>query len=83
MSAVLKSNPTVPARSLEAKIFQRKWTAAVTPASPPPYEDIVIGGLGRLAENLIVVERQAPGKYKVLRCGRGLWDWTGSERLTI
>jgi hypothetical protein len=60
----------------------------------PPYEDIVLGGLGRLGEHLVLVEQQRPQEakpqvfksqifksqaFKVLRCGRALWDWIGSS----
>jgi diguanylate cyclase (GGDEF)-like protein/PAS domain S-box-containing protein len=81
--------------SPEAAIFQRKWHTASTPAAPlPPYEEIVLGGLGRLGEHLVLVEQQAsqdskpqdskpqdskPQAFKVLRCGRALWDWVGSN----
>ena len=62
------------------KIFQRKWRTAVRPSAPlPPYEDVVLGSLGQLARNLLVVEKQASGAFKVLQCGRGLWDWVGSD----
>jgi len=85
MVSVASSNPGTPLGSPEAAIFQRKWHTAVTPVAPlPPYEDIVLGGLGRLGEHLVLVEQQPvqvfkPQAFKVLRCGRGLWDWIGSN----
>jgi diguanylate cyclase (GGDEF)-like protein/PAS domain S-box-containing protein len=85
MVAVASSNPSTPSGSPEAAIFQRKWHTASTPAAPlPPYEDIVLGGLGRLGEHLVLIEQQRPQEskphaFKVLRCGRALWDWIGSN----
>jgi diguanylate cyclase (GGDEF)-like protein/PAS domain S-box-containing protein len=79
MPAVLNSNVNSPAGSAEAAIFRRKWSTSVTPSAPlPPYEDVVVGSLGRLAENLVVVERKF-GIFTILRCGRGLWDWIGPD----
>src|SRR5262245_46430858 len=85
MVAAVSSNPSTPLGSPEAAIFQRKWHTAVKPAAPlPPYEEVVLGGLGRLGEHLVLVEQQRqqdfkPQAFKVLRCGRGLWDWVGSN----
>src|ERR1700754_2068257 len=85
MVSVVSSNPGTPLGSAEAAIFQRKWHTAVTSAAPlPPYEEIVLGGLGRLGEHLVLLERHPtqvfqPQAFKVLRCGRGLWDWVGSN----
>jgi diguanylate cyclase (GGDEF)-like protein/PAS domain S-box-containing protein len=80
MSSVVIPSSNTPLGSAEAAIFQRKWHTASTPAAPlPPYEDIVLGGLGRLGENLVLIERQLSGSFKILRCGRGLWDWVGAN----
>src|SRR3954471_14699716 len=85
MVSVASTNPGTPLGSPEAAIFQRKWHTAVTPAAPlPPYEEIVLGGLGRLGEHLVLIEQPPPQvfkpqAFKVLRCGRGLWDWVGSN----
>jgi diguanylate cyclase (GGDEF)-like protein/PAS domain S-box-containing protein len=85
MVSVASTNPGIPLGSPEAAIFQRKWHTAVTPVAPlPPYEEIVLGGLGRLGEHLVLIEQQPvqvfkPQAFKVLRCGRGLWDWVGSN----
>jgi diguanylate cyclase (GGDEF)-like protein/PAS domain S-box-containing protein len=66
------------AGSLEAAIFRRKWQAAVAPGRPlPPYEELVLGSLGKLADHLIVLEGEAPGHFKVLRAGRSIVEWIG------
>src|SRR5580704_4131189 len=80
MSALLKPDQILPACSLEGAIFRRKWQAGIAPGKTlPPYEDIVLGSLGRLADRLLVVEGQTPDTFKVLRCGRGIQDWLGSD----
>jgi diguanylate cyclase (GGDEF)-like protein/PAS domain S-box-containing protein len=66
--------------SMEAAIFRRKWQAAVAPGRPlPPYEEIVLGSLGKLADHLIVVEGEGPATFKVLRAGRRIAEWIGYE----
>ncbi len=80
MSALLRPNQVPPACSLEAAIFRRKWQAGIAPGKTlPPYEDIVLGSLGRLADRLLVVEGHSPDTFKVLRCGRGVHAWLGSD----
>jgi diguanylate cyclase (GGDEF)-like protein/PAS domain S-box-containing protein len=80
MAALLKSDQILPAGSIEAAIFRRKWQAGIAPGKTlPPYEDIVLGSLGRLADRLLVVEGQSSDTFKVLRCGRGIRDWLGSD----
>jgi diguanylate cyclase (GGDEF)-like protein/PAS domain S-box-containing protein len=64
--------------SVEAAIFRRKWHAAVAPGRLlPPYEEIVLGSLGKLADHLIVLEGDAPARFKVLRAGRRVVEWIG------
>ncbi len=66
--------------SVEAAIFRRKWQAAIAPGRPlPPYEELVLGSLGKLADHLIVLEGDAPGRFKVLRAGRSIVEWIGHE----
>jgi diguanylate cyclase (GGDEF)-like protein/PAS domain S-box-containing protein len=80
MSALLESDQVLPACSIEAAIFRRKWQAGIAPGKAlPPYEDIVLGSLGRLADRLLVVEGHSPDTFKVLRCGRGIHAWLGSD----
>ncbi len=80
MLATVNSNPILPDCSAEAVIFQRKWKTAVTRERPlPPFEEIVLGSLGRLALNLVVIEKLPGAEFKVIRCGRGLSDWVGND----
>src|SRR5215469_1672005 len=78
-SALLKPAEEPQAFSPEAAIFRRKWQAGIVPGRTlPPYEDIVLGSLGRLADRLLVVE-QVTGGFKVLRCGPGIHDALGAD----
>jgi diguanylate cyclase (GGDEF)-like protein/PAS domain S-box-containing protein len=80
MLQVVISNRSLSDCSAEAVIFQRKWNTAVTRERPlPPFEEIVLGSLGRLAQNLLVLEKLPTAGFKVIRCGRGLWDWVGND----
>jgi diguanylate cyclase (GGDEF)-like protein/PAS domain S-box-containing protein len=80
MSTLLKSTQELQACSIEAAIFRRKWQAGIVPGRTlPPYEDIVLGSLGRLADRLIVVEGQCAETFKMLRCGRGIHNWLGAD----
>jgi diguanylate cyclase (GGDEF)-like protein/PAS domain S-box-containing protein len=80
MPALLKSAPEPQACSIEAAIFRRKWQAGIVPGRPlPPYEDIVLGSLGRLADGLIVVEGQSSETFKAMRCGRGVRELLGLD----
>jgi len=80
MTALLKSAQAAQSCSVEASIFRRKWQAGIAPDKAlPAYEDIVLGGLGRLADRLMVLERQASDDFKVLRCGRGLQRLLGPD----
>ena len=66
--------------SIEAGILRRRWRAGIGPGHElPPYEDIVLGSLGRLADRLLVVEGHSTDSFKILRCGRGIRDWIGAD----
>jgi diguanylate cyclase (GGDEF)-like protein/PAS domain S-box-containing protein len=80
MSALAESTEQERADATEAAIFRRKWLAGIAPGRTlPPYEDVVLGSLGRLADRLLVVERQPSDSFKVLRCGRSIRDWIGVD----
>jgi hypothetical protein len=62
--------PSVPSPETEFAIFKRKWHAALAPGRTlPPYEDVVLGSLGRLADHLVLVGG-SPGAFRILRAGR-------------
>ena len=60
-------------------VLRRKWHAALLPGVRlPPFEEIMLGSLGRLADNigLIRTEAEIP---KLLRAGRYVQNWLGHE----
>jgi hypothetical protein len=59
--------------------LKRKWRAALAPgAKLPPYEEIVLGSLGRLADSLMLVG-EVPETPRVLQAGRHVLAWTGDN----
>jgi hypothetical protein len=80
MSALLKINTRTAGvldrgRHLSPQVASRDRAGRTL----PPYEDIVLGSLGRLTDRPIVVEGQSPQTFKVLRCRRGIHDWLGAD----
>jgi diguanylate cyclase (GGDEF)-like protein/PAS domain S-box-containing protein len=62
-------------------VLRRKWHAARVPGRTlPPYEEVVLGSLGRIADHLVLVRGDdAAGSLTVLRAGRGIREWLGAE----
>ena len=64
-------------------VFKRKWHAALRPEhSLPPYEDVALGSLGRLADHIVLVSGTV-GTFQILRAGRCAKDWLGSENAAV
>jgi diguanylate cyclase (GGDEF)-like protein/PAS domain S-box-containing protein len=64
----------------DIKVIERMWRAAVPPGRKlPPYEQVVLGSLGRLSDHLLLFEGESGTSFKVLRAGRKIRDWIGSE----
>jgi diguanylate cyclase (GGDEF)-like protein/PAS domain S-box-containing protein len=58
-------------------VLQRKWNAALRPGlTLPPYEEVMLGSLGRLADNVALL-RSADKSLEVLRAGRYIQEWLG------
>ena len=67
---------------IEIASLRRKWFAARRPGmSLPPYEEIVLGSLGRIADRLLIVGHEPPTSFRVLIAGRRIPDWVGSDPL--
>ncbi|WP_439923151.1 putative bifunctional diguanylate cyclase/phosphodiesterase [Nitrobacter sp. JJSN] len=73
----------MPAKTFNTDLFsdiavlQRKWDAALRPGSTlPPYEEVMLGSLGRLADNIALL-RGADKSLEVLRTGRYVQEWLG------
>jgi diguanylate cyclase (GGDEF)-like protein/PAS domain S-box-containing protein len=60
-------------------VLRRKWHAALPPTAPlPPFEEIMLGSLGRLADNIGLVRTEG-GIPTLLRAGRYVQNWLGHE----
>jgi diguanylate cyclase (GGDEF)-like protein/PAS domain S-box-containing protein len=57
-----------------------KWRTALAPGQVlPPYEEIVLGSLGRLADHLMLVSGESVESFKVLQAGHGIREWLGFD----
>jgi diguanylate cyclase (GGDEF)-like protein/PAS domain S-box-containing protein len=83
MSASAHALPSAPTPESDFALFTRKWHAAVG-AGPnlPPYEDVALGSLGRLADHLILVGGPAED-LRILHSGRTARAWLGSETTAL
>ncbi len=69
-----------PALLADITVVGRMWRAALAPGKKlPQYEDVVLGSLGRLADHLLLFEGEALASFKVLRAGRKINDWIGTD----
>ena len=69
-----------PSLLADVTVVERMWRAALAPGQKlPQYEDVVLGSLGRLADHLLLFECDASASFKVLRAGRKISEWTGTN----
>src|ERR1700724_2295916 len=76
-----------PARETEAPILRDniailtlKWQTALPPGQVlPPYEEVVLGSLGRLADHLMLVSGASPESFQVMHAGHGIHQWFGVD----
>jgi hypothetical protein len=60
-------------------VLQRKWQAAVRPGEKlPPYEDVMLGSLGRLADHIVLLKDSQNG-FEISRTGRYAQKWLGHD----
>jgi diguanylate cyclase (GGDEF)-like protein/PAS domain S-box-containing protein len=61
-------------------IIERMWHGAIVPGNKlPPYEQVVLGSLGRLGDHLLLIEGNGAANFRVLRAGRKIRDWIGRD----
>lgn len=62
-----------------------EWRVQASPEKLPHYEEIGIGSLGRLADDLALATRKDDGAYQILYGGSGFEAWLGapSRRLMV
>jgi diguanylate cyclase (GGDEF)-like protein/PAS domain S-box-containing protein len=84
MSAFIHALPrSAPPPESDFALFKRKWQAAFVPGrSLPPYEDVALGSLGRLADHLILIDGSADD-FHILRAGRTARAWLGAETSAV
>jgi diguanylate cyclase (GGDEF)-like protein/PAS domain S-box-containing protein len=64
----------------DKNVIERVWRGSVKPGKTlPQYEDVVLGSLGRLGDHLLLFEGGSPADFKVLRAGRKVREWLGSD----
>jgi hypothetical protein len=64
-------------------VLERKWQAAIRPGEKlPRYEDVMLGGLGRLADHIVLL-KAARDALEVSRSGRYVQQWLNDERWNI
>jgi diguanylate cyclase (GGDEF)-like protein/PAS domain S-box-containing protein len=60
-------------------VLRRKWHAACPPAAHlPPFEEVMLGSLGRLADNIGLIRIEG-GVPTLLRAGRYVQAWLGHD----
>ena len=71
MTTAKKPTPLEVSRS-EARILHMRWKGAVKAGQGlPMYEDVMLGGLGRSADRVMLVGNPEESDAKVLQAGRG------------
>jgi PAS domain S-box-containing protein len=63
----------------EMDLLYRRWKSAIKLGALPPYEDVALGGLGRLNEHLAIVRTNEQGRLEILRAGRRFETWLGAK----
>jgi diguanylate cyclase (GGDEF)-like protein/PAS domain S-box-containing protein len=63
----------------DMSILRRKWTAALVPGRPfPSYEEVMLGSLGRLSDQITLFNCPEEGGFTIVRAGRRILDWVGA-----
>jgi diguanylate cyclase (GGDEF)-like protein/PAS domain S-box-containing protein len=64
----------------DIRILRRKWQAALAPGNVlPPYEEVVLGSLGRLADHLVLFAGDGAPTWRVMTAGRHVVQWIGED----
>jgi len=67
----------------DVPVLRRKWQAALKPGENlPRYEDVLLGGLGRLADHMVLLKCDNHA-FVVSRTGRYAQKWLDDERWDI
>ncbi len=61
-------------------VLRRKWNAALKPGYRlPPFEDIMLGSLGRLADHVMLLKGEAGTTLTLVRAGQYVRNWLGTD----
>ncbi len=61
------------------RVLRFKWRRALLPGMDlPPYEEVVLGNLGRLADRFLFATGESPDTFRVMQAGRYISDWLGA-----
>ena len=64
----------------DLEVLRRKWNAALKPGHRlPPYEDIMLGSLGRLADHVMLLKGEAGTSLTLVRAGQYVRNWLGTD----
>ncbi len=64
----------------DLEVLRRKWNAALKPGHRlPPYEDIMLGSLGRLADHMMLLKGEAGTTLTTVRAGQYVRNWLGTD----
>jgi diguanylate cyclase (GGDEF)-like protein/PAS domain S-box-containing protein len=65
----------------DMSVLRRKWTAALVPGRPfPSYEEVMLGSLGRLSDQIMLFNCAEEGAFTIVRAGRRILDWVGAAQ---
>jgi diguanylate cyclase (GGDEF)-like protein/PAS domain S-box-containing protein len=57
-----------------------RWKGAVKPGQTlPMYEDVMLGGLGRMADRIMLIGNPHCAEARILQAGRATLDWIGGD----
>ncbi|WGR73052.1 MULTISPECIES: EAL domain-containing protein [unclassified Bradyrhizobium] len=84
MGAAKKQGARINTKMFEdVSVLRRKWQTALKPGETlPGYEDVMLGSLGRLADQMVLLKCENDA-FTVSRTGRYAQQWLGDERRDI
>ena len=76
MGVGARLNAARPWRSLEIDTMRWRWQAAASVSHAlPPFEELALDGLGGLADNVALLQRDEAREFQILRAGKVFESW--------
>jgi len=64
----------------DLEVLRRKWSAALKPGQAlPPFEEIMLGSLGRLADHIMLLQVRTGDAMVMMRAGHYVRRWLGTD----